>query len=54
MPSRKNRPMTATETNSGKDKTDLREYFGALKDNPVLDEIEADSKRIRAMARPRN
>lgn len=31
----------------------LHKYFGALKDDPVLDQIEADSKRVRAMARPR-
>jgi hypothetical protein len=31
----------------------LFEYFGVLKDNPVLDELEADSRRIREMARPR-
>ncbi len=36
-----------------KDKTDLSEYFGALKDNPLLDELEEDSKKIRAMARHR-
>jgi len=36
-----------------KDKADLSEYFGALKDNPLLDELEEDSKKIRAMARHR-
>ena len=36
-----------------KDKTDLSEYFGSLKDNPFLDEIEKDSRKIRQMARPR-
>jgi len=36
-----------------KDKTNLSEYFGALKDSPLLDKIEADSKRVREMARSR-
>jgi len=36
-----------------KDKTDLSEYFGALKDDPLLDELEEDSIKIREMARPR-
>ena len=33
---------------SPKDGTDLSKYFGVLKDNPLLDKLEADSKRIRA------
>ncbi|VVB63331.1 Putative antitoxin [uncultured archaeon] len=36
-----------------KDKTDLSEYFGSLNDNPLLDELEADSRKIRQTARPR-
>jgi predicted CopG family antitoxin len=36
-----------------KDRTDLSEYFGALKDSPLLDEIEADSRKVRDMARSR-
>ena len=36
-----------------KDRTDLSEYFGALKDNPFLDKLEADSRRIRETARPK-
>lgn len=36
-----------------KDRTDLSEYFGALKDNPLLDELERDSRKIRQMARQR-
>jgi predicted CopG family antitoxin len=32
-----------------KDKTDLSEYFGSLKDNPLLDALEEDSRKIRAM-----
>jgi predicted CopG family antitoxin len=36
-----------------KDKIDLSEYLGALKDSPLLDKIEEDSKRIREMARSR-
>lgn len=54
MPDHKNGVMTTEESESGKAKTDLGKYFGALKDNPVLDQIEADSKRVRAMARPRD
>ena len=54
MPDRKNSVMKDAGSNSKKVKTDLHEYFGALKDNPVLDQIEADSKRVRAMARPRD
>lgn len=54
MPDLKDGVMTTTESESGKAKTDLHEYFGALKDNPVLDQIEADSKRVRVMARPRD
>jgi predicted CopG family antitoxin len=37
-----------------KDKTNLSEYFGALKDSPLLDKIEADSRKIREMARQRS
>jgi hypothetical protein len=36
-----------------KEKIDLSEYFGALKDSPLLDKIEADSKKIRENARSR-
>ena len=36
-----------------KEKIDLSEYFGALKDSPLLDRIEADSKKIRENARSR-
>lgn len=36
-----------------KKKIDLSLYFGALKDSPLLDKLEADSKRIREMARSR-
>jgi len=36
-----------------KDRTDLSLYFGALKDSPFLDKIEADSKKIRENARSR-
>ena len=31
----------------------LHEYFGALKSNPLLDKLEADSKIVREAARPR-
>jgi predicted CopG family antitoxin len=36
-----------------KDKADLSDYFGALKDSPLLDELDEGSRRIRGMARPR-
>jgi predicted CopG family antitoxin len=36
-----------------KEKTDLSAFFGALKNSELLDEIEEDSKRIRASARSR-
>jgi hypothetical protein len=36
-----------------KEKIDLSLYFGALKDSPFLDKIEADSKMIRENARSR-
>ncbi len=36
-----------------KDKNDLSEYFGDLRDSPLLDKLEADSRKIREMARPR-
>jgi len=36
-----------------KDKVDLSQYFGALKDSPLLDKIEEDSKKVREMARSR-
>ena len=35
------------------DGTDLSKYFGVLKDNQLLDRLEADSKRIRELARSR-
>lgn len=36
-----------------KRKSDLSEYFGALKDSKVLNEIEEDTRKIRASARQR-
>jgi len=33
-----------------KEKIYLSEYFGALKDSPLLDKLEADSKKIRENA----
>ena len=41
------------ESKDEKDRTDLSLYFGALKDSPLLDKIEADSKKIRENARSR-
>lgn len=35
-----------------KDGINPAEYFGALKDSPLLDMIEADAKRVREMAKP--
>lgn len=37
-----------------KDGINLAEYFGALKNSPLLDMIEADAKRVREMAKPRS
>jgi predicted CopG family antitoxin len=36
-----------------KDRVDLSQYFGALKESPLLDSIEADSRKVREMARSR-
>ena len=36
-----------------KRKSDLGEYFGVLKDSKVLNEIEEDTRKIRAAARQR-
>ena len=36
-----------------KDRVDLTQYFGALKDSPLLDKIEEDSRKVREMARSR-
>lgn len=36
-----------------KRKSDLGEYFGILKDSKVLNEIEEDTRKIRAAARQR-
>ena len=33
--------------------TDLSKYFGVLMDDPLLDKLEADSKKIRELARSR-
>lgn len=37
-----------------KDGTNVTQYFGALKDSPLLDMIEADARRVREMAKPRS
>lgn len=34
-----------------KEKSDLSQFFGALRNSELLDEIEEDSKRMRASAR---
>ena len=36
-----------------KDRVDLPQYFGALKDSPLFDKIEEDSRKAREMARSR-
>ena len=36
-----------------KDRVDLSEYFGALKDDPLLDGLEAEYKKIRELAKSR-
>ena len=36
-----------------KDRVDLTQYFGALKDSPLLDKIEEDARKVREMARSR-
>jgi hypothetical protein len=41
------------ESSKKEEKVDLSEYFGALKDSPLLDKLEADSGRIRELAKPR-
>jgi hypothetical protein len=41
------------DSKSEKDNADLSLYFGALKDSPLLDRIEADAKMIRENARSR-
>ncbi|RQW79104.1 MAG: hypothetical protein EHM14_09865 [Methanothrix sp.] len=33
---------------------DLAKYYGALKDNPLLDKLEADAKLVRKNANPRS
>ena len=48
MHSTANRDKKAPE-----DGTDLSKYFGVLKGDPLLDKFEADSKRIRELARSR-
>ena len=48
MHSTANRDKKAPE-----DGTDLSEYFGVLKDDPLLDKLESDSKKIRELARSR-
>ena len=37
----------------GKGATDLSKYFGSLKDSPILDKLEADSRKVRDSARSR-
>ena len=35
------------------DGTDLSKYFGVLKDDPLMDKLEADFKKTRELARSR-
>jgi len=44
MPERKDNLIAEARSNCRKGKTDLSEYFGALKDNPVPVQIEVDAK----------
>jgi len=37
----------------GKGRADLSRYYGLLKDCPILDELEADSRKVRDSARSR-
>lgn len=43
----------SADDKGGKGRADLSRYYGLLKGDPVLDQIEADSKRIRDSARSR-
>ena len=46
--------FAATPTRAAQEEgQDLSEYFGALKDNPILKGLEAESRRIREMSRQR-
>ena len=36
-----------------KDRVNITKYFGALKDSPLLDGLEEDSRKIREMAKER-
>lgn len=46
--------MIDADSKGEKDETNLAKYFGALKDSPLLDMIEADAKRVREMAKLRS
>ncbi len=37
-----------------KEKTELKDYFGALKGNAILDGLEEDSRRIRESSKARS
>jgi len=41
--------MADRDKKSPEDGTDLSKYFGVLKDDPLLDKLEADSKKIREL-----
>ena len=53
LANRKNSVLSEAGPKGQKDRTDLSEYSAALKDNPVLDKLEAESRIIRETARPR-
>ena len=48
MHSTANRDKKAPESG-----TDLSKYYGVLKDDPLLDKLEAESKAIRELAKSR-
>ena len=45
--------MADRDKKTPKDRVDLPEYVGVLKDDPLLDKIETESKRVRELARSR-
>ena len=46
MANRKNSIRLEAGSEDQKDRTDLSEYFVALKDNSILDELEADQEEL--------
>ena len=46
-------PEKEREKERENERVDLSEYFGVLMEDPLLDRLEAESRRIREMARSR-